>query len=277
MLPPALVPTAAAATTATATALPHLSSSLVKLCAQAAPLVSIALLAAPLPTIQSVKQQQSVGALPLLPYSSMAVNCALWGSYGVLQQQIGLMVPNLLGLSLAFYYMTSFLKIVKTNDKNDAKAQRVNAKPQLVVVATVLLTALWAIISPHYIRMPSINPAIMGRAAVTGCMIMYASPLATLRTVLQTKSAGSIPLPFTLASVANCFLWSVTGIFQLQDFNIVVPNVTGLALGLVQVVLKLVYRNSPEVTDVAVAREEEMVTFNATQDDRRSTLAWATP
>lgn len=61
--------------------------------------------------------------------------------------------------------------------------------------------------------------AIIGQAAVVFCIAMFGSPLAALKTVLETKSAKSIPLPFTLATIANCFLWSITG-FEMNDFNI---------------------------------------------------------
>lgn len=70
---------------------------------------------------------------------------------------------------------------------------------------------------------------------------MFGSPLAALRTVLQTKSAKSIPLPFTLATVLNCFLWSVFGVMELNDKNVFVPNLLGLGLGLWQVILKIIY------------------------------------
>jgi uncharacterized protein with PQ loop repeat len=62
--------------------------------------------------------------------------------------------------------------------------------------------------------------AIIGQAAVVFCIAMFGSPLAALKTVLETKSAKSIPLPFTLATVANCFLWSISGLFEMNDKNI---------------------------------------------------------
>ena len=75
------------------------------------------------------------------------------------------------------------------------------------------------------------------------CVAMFGSPLAALKTVVTQKSAESIPLPFTLASVVNCFLWSVVGILDMQDTNVYVPNLLGLMFGLCQVALKVVYRS----------------------------------
>ena len=91
------------------------------------------------------------------------------------------------------------------------------------------------------------NPATpIGMAGVIFCLAMFASPLAALQTVLQTKSARSIPLPFTIASTANCVLWTISGFWDMQDPNVYLTNGTALLFGLVQIALKLHYGNGPE-------------------------------
>lgn len=87
---------------------------------------------------------------------------------------------------------------------------------------------------------------IIGNAGVVLCVGMFASPLAALRTVCETKSAKSIPLPFTVAAVINCFLWSVVGLLDMKDFNIYFPNLLGLLFSLIQVALKLIYSGDGE-------------------------------
>lgn len=82
---------------------------------------------------------------------------------------------------------------------------------------------------------------LIGNTAVVFCLLMFASPLSALKTVLRMRSARSIPLPFTLATILNCFLWSVAGLGQFKDFNIYFPNLLGLAFGLVQVGLKILF------------------------------------
>jgi hypothetical protein len=57
-------------------------SGWVSLCTKAAPLTSIVLVMAPIPTIQRVVQERTVGSLPLLPYSSMIGNAFVWVMYG---------------------------------------------------------------------------------------------------------------------------------------------------------------------------------------------------
>ncbi len=51
-------------------------------CGQAAPAVSSGVFLSPVPTIRNIMKEESVGSLPLLPYSSMCVNAFLWFTYG---------------------------------------------------------------------------------------------------------------------------------------------------------------------------------------------------
>ena len=97
---------------------------------------------------------------------------------------------------------------------------------------------------------------MIGNLAVLFCVAMFASPLAALKTVLQTKSAKSIPLPFTLATVLNCFLWSVVGLFDMHDVNVYFPNLLGLGFGMAQVFLRLLYGDG---NDVKVNPELELI------------------
>jgi solute carrier family 50 protein (sugar transporter) len=58
------------------------SPAWVAACGKAAPLVSSGVFLSPLPTVQNIIREKSVGNLPLLPYSSMCVNSFVWMTYG---------------------------------------------------------------------------------------------------------------------------------------------------------------------------------------------------
>jgi len=86
----------------------------------------------------------------------------------------------------------------------------------------------------------------IGRLGVAFCLALFASPLVALRTVCQTKSATSIPWPFTLATTVNCGLWTVWGVFAMHDCNVYIPNSLGLLFALVQIALKVSYGTGKE-------------------------------
>jgi solute carrier family 50 (sugar transporter) len=199
-----------------------------------APLASIVVFLAPLPTIRKIQRDKSVGTLPLLPYSSMVASTFLWLAYGVLKGEPKIYGSNLFGLACGAYYSWAFLRYSP------------KASPTLPGSVTqhaqacgwiMLLTCLMA--SAHG-RLPSAVDWI-GRAGVVFCVAMFASPLAAIRTVVETRSAASIPAPFTAACVVNCVAWTVWGWFAMHDSNIYVPNGLGLTFGLLQLGLKVHY------------------------------------
>lgn len=105
----------------------------------------------------------------------------------------------------------------------------------IVVIGTLVL----AVADPSGI--------IIGHLAVLFCVAMFASPLAALPTVMETKSAKAIPLAYTLAVMANSVLWTVVGILDMHDIHIYVPTLLGLGLSGLQVGLKLAYGNGPDL------------------------------
>eukprot|EP00540_Astrosyne_radiata_P008265 CAMPEP_0116853250 /NCGR_PEP_ID=MMETSP0418-20121206/17802_1 /TAXON_ID=1158023 /ORGANISM="Astrosyne radiata, Strain 13vi08-1A" /LENGTH=235 /DNA_ID=CAMNT_0004485619 /DNA_START=29 /DNA_END=739 /DNA_ORIENTATION=- len=207
------------------------SEAFVSACGKLAPIASVVVFMAPIPTIQQVSREGSVGNLPLLPYSSMVASTFVWVLYGILVSETKVWAANAVGLILGLYYCFEFAQVCP---------RKAPTLPGSVMQHAQGVLAIWAIsVLLGVVVLQS--AALVGNLGVTLCVIMFASPLAALKVVLQTKSASSIPLPFTLASVWNCFCWSVVGIWDMKDSNIYVPNLLGLAFGLTQLALKLVF------------------------------------
>jgi len=190
-------------------------------------------------TIRKMSADKSVGSLPLLPYSSMVASAFIWVTYGILKGEPKIWSSNGIGLILGAYYFVEFMRHSPEKSKTlpGAKLQHKQA------VAAVLLATTAAAIAPLSIL--SSPCTWIGRAGVVFCLVMFASPLSALGTVLQQRSAKAIPLPLAVTSVVNCFLWSVAGLFQMKDVNVYFPNLLGLSFGLAQVALKLFFGDGP--------------------------------
>ena len=63
---------------------------------------------------------------------------------------------------------------------------------------------------------------------------MFSGPLASIQAVIRDKSAASIPFAFTLASTANCTLWTSYGALVIHDPFVYGPNGLGLVASIVQ-------------------------------------------
>lgn len=204
----------------------------VDLCTNVAPFAAILVFMAPFPTIQRVREEKNVGTLPLLPYSSMAASAFIWTTYGLLRGEPKIWSSNVIGLSLGLYYMFHFIKHAPKSAPTLPGTVRQHVGSVLAVFTSTIMVAM----------SPAMNPAaLIGPFGLALTIAMFGSPLSALKTVVQTKSAASIPLPFTIASLTNCLAWSVAGLFRMKDFNIYFPNLLGLSFSIAQVALKLTY------------------------------------
>jgi solute carrier family 50 protein (sugar transporter) len=198
-----------------------------------------------------------VNSLPLLPYSSMIANCFLWLTYGVLIQESKIWFTNLVGLILAVFYFIRFTKVAPAKSPSLPGSVRQHWQACLSVVG---VTMMWIALCYLTVRRKGMwmayAAATIGNVAVLFCLLMFASPLSALRTVIQTKSAKSIPLPYSMATCLNCFLWSVAGLGEFGDFNIYFPNLLGLTCGLFQVALKIIYGNGGPTSTMTKAEAE---------------------
>ncbi|GMF34615.1 unnamed protein product [Phytophthora lilii] len=79
---------------------------------------------------------------------------------------------------------------------------------------------------------------------------LYASPLDTMKRVVQTKSATSLPISLCTVNLVNGLLWVVFGITE-GDYYVLTPNAIGSVLSAAQVALYFTYCNTAE------SRQEE--------------------
>jgi len=209
------------------------SAGWVSACAQTAPAISSILFIAPMPTIQKIVATKSVGDLPLLPYSSMVANAFLWTMYGLLKSESKIILPNAFGFCMGLYYSLQFSRSCSKHASNlPGTVSQHKTGASLIIAFAVLVTACLG-------RQNAVK--VIGKLGVVVCIVLFASPLAALKTVIQTKSAESIPLPFTLVCLLNCFLWSVAGLFEMKDFYVYFPNLLGFASAAVQLFLRIFY------------------------------------
>ena len=209
-------------------------ASFINLCDTIAPYLGVICFLAPLPTINQVSRDKTVGNLPLLPYSSMVANSFVWVMYGLMKNLPTVWGSNAVGVLLGAYYFTIFTQHCGPMASNLPGTVSQHLKGTgAIVLFNLCLAASGTANASEFI----------GKEGVLFCIILFASPLAALKAVIATKSAASIPLPFTCACFVNCTAWMVTGLWKLHDFNIYFPNILGLSCAIAQLSLKAVYGN----------------------------------
>jgi solute carrier family 50 protein (sugar transporter) len=175
----------------------------------------------------------------------MVCNCFIWVAYGLLKDLPNVWMSNGVGWFLGMFYCSIF-----RNNCNTVTAVNLPGTIDMHYKTVVTIMTFNSMLIGLYGSNGTAD--IIGKEGVIICIILFASPLSALRNVILTKSAASIPLPFTLACMANCIAWSVVGLGlghekSSPDFNIYFPNLLGLSCTIAQLLLKGVYGNRSSV------------------------------
>lgn len=217
-----------------------------------------------------VHTQQSVGDLPLLSYSSMVHNAFLWSTYGVLKQEPSVLVSNGVGFVMGILYCGIYIKYSqelpsKAQERTSTKGSSQN-QTQFHLLCMAFIMGVCLTIASATILSLAVRTEVIGIMGIVACVALFASPLAALQTVIEKQSAAAIPFPFTVASGVNCLLWTITGLFQMHDLNIILPNTLGLGCALIQLALKIAYRDMSKPGHCLCGSSE------GKDDEKRTTL-----
>ncbi|KAG7387112.1 hypothetical protein PHYBOEH_008370 [Phytophthora boehmeriae] len=88
----------------------------------------------------------------------------------------------------------------------------------------------------------------LGFMMIAATCLMYASPMATIARVIQTKTPSSMPFTMGVVNVMNSFCWGVYG-YLIGNMFLLAPNVVGVALSATQMVVTFIYRSKPSTDD----------------------------
>ncbi|ETK79123.1 hypothetical protein L915_14976, partial [Phytophthora nicotianae] len=94
----------------------------------------------------------------------------------------------------------------------------------------------------------------LGYAGCAFSFSMFASPLATLKHVISTKSSASIPINMCTMILVSTALWTGSGIVD-DDYFVAVINIVGVLLSGTQIAIYFMYR-SGKVTSIELEAGE---------------------
>lgn len=176
----------------------------------------------------------TTGSVSVMPYAAMAANGAAWTTYGALSSDFTIMIPNFSGLLFGSYYCHQFYSL---------RSPEATVLPYFGGGAAFVAAVLGAAAT---LPIASAQTAI-GSAGCALTAMMFYGPLAAVGTVLKDRSAASLPLAFTLASTANCTLWTSYGALVIHDPFVYGPNGFGLGMSMVQLGLIARFGTAPPI------------------------------
>lgn len=168
------------------------------------------------------RRDKSVGRYPLLPFSMMAMCGMIFTSYGFVAGNASVVVPNLLGLLLGLYYSyvhscfcpqgAEWLPLTRFDHGAAAFA------------TTVFCVGVSAFF-PTDLSLMALG--VLGNVVA---VLMYASPLLVLRTVVRDKNTKDLPFGFACIVTLNSSVWMYYGCAMLNDVMIYASFVVALGV-----------------------------------------------
>jgi len=168
------------------------------------------------PAVLTAIKNEDMGDLNPLPLAIMSVVSVAWLAYGLSVRDKYVTLSNIAGAVGSIGYVVGILPLLA---KDQAQLRLTQC---VVLVGAAATLCLWTCLGLSGASSAKIS-ATLGAFASGLFVILTASPLSTIKTVVSTKNSASILGPFTGGQVANTFLWSAYGL-AIKDCFVWGPN-----------------------------------------------------
>ncbi|KAI9194448.1 hypothetical protein LWI28_006111 [Acer negundo] len=212
--------------------------------------ISVLVFLSPLGTFIRIVKHKSTEDFQSLPYICTFLNSSLWTYYGITNPGEYLVATvNGFGILVEAVYVSLFLIYAPSRQIRITTSVLVGILDVGFLAAAILVTQL---VLEGEVRIYAIG--LMG--AVLN-IIMYASPLSAMKTVVTTKSVEYMPFLLSFFLFLNGGIWALYALL-VGDYFLGVPNGTGFLLGTAQLLLYAIYRNGKpsKTTSVPDSLEE---------------------
>ncbi|CAA7039709.1 unnamed protein product [Microthlaspi erraticum] len=200
--------------------------------------IALCLFLSPTPTFVRIVKKRSVEEYSPIPYLATLINCLVWVLYGIpLVHPDSLLVVTIngTGIVIEIVFLTIFFIFSGRKKQRLVIAAVLAVELVFIAVLTVLVLTL-----QHTTKERSMS------VGITCCLfnvMMYAAPLSVMKMVIKPKSVEFMPFFLSLAGFLNAGVWTLYALMPLDPY-IVIPNGTGCAFGLAQLILYATYYKS---------------------------------
>ncbi|KAF4028760.1 Sugar efflux transporter for intercellular exchange [Phytophthora infestans] len=202
----------------------------------------------PLPDFYRIHKTQTTGEVSILPITLLFCNCVMWAIYGCWTNNIFPVVAcNVYGMTTSIVFSSIYYRW----SADRASVHKIWSHAAYVLAAGTfyLILGSCGVTNQTHDQVAS----SFGFIAVAINIALYASPLAGMKKVIETKDASSLPITISVVFLGNAALWVVYAL-AAGDVFVMVPNMLGMILCAAQVALYVKYRpTGGEATDGATS------------------------
>uniref|UniRef100_A0A803KNY7 Bidirectional sugar transporter SWEET n=2 Tax=Chenopodium quinoa TaxID=63459 RepID=A0A803KNY7_CHEQI len=198
-------------------------------------IISVLLFLSPIKTFIQIVSKGSTGEFESIPYICTFLATSLWTYYGLIKPGALLVATvNGFGAVVELVFVTLFLIFAPPEMR--AKTAKLAVILDLGFLGAVMLVSKYMLLDDEM----RIN--MIGTLGAFVNILMYGSPLAALRAVMETRSVEYMPFLLSLCSFLNGGVWTIYAVL-VKDLFLLVPNAVGFILGTIQLVVYARYSN----------------------------------
>ncbi|GMJ09908.1 senescence-associated gene 29 [Hibiscus trionum] len=211
-------------------------------------IISVLVFLAPVPTFYRIYKKKSTESFQSLPYQVALLSCMLWLYYALIKKTAFLLITiNSFGCVVETLYISMFLAYAPKNSR--MCAMKLFAAMNMGAFSLIL-------VATHFLVKSSIRIKVLGWINVAISVCVFAAPLSIMARVIRTRSVEFMPFNLSFFLTLSAIMWFSYGVF-IKDFCVAVPNVVGFILGMLQMILYAIYRNSDKVVEEEKKKDPE--------------------
>ncbi|MCD7451214.1 bidirectional sugar transporter [Datura stramonium] len=208
-------------------------------------IISFMVFIAPVPTFYRIIKKKSAEGFHSLPYVVGLFSAMLWIYYALVKTNVTLIITI---NSFGCIAETIYVAIYFTYATKKARMKTLGLVLMLNFGAFGLIVFLTQILCKGPKR-----AEVIGWICMVFSVCVFVAPLSIMGRVIRTKSVEFMPFNLSFALAVSAVMWFLYGLL-LKDVYVAVPNIVGMILGVLQMILYGIYRNYKS-NDVAIEKE----------------------
>jgi len=179
--------------------------------------------------IRQIIKEGKTGEFSPFPFVSLYTNCAIWELYGILNDDSTIKIANFAGVILGLAYTAIYSRYTHQS-----------MMPYYLGSSSLLAVMLS---SPYWLSIEN-SIQLLGSFGCVSAVVLMASPLTVVKTVIQNRSTQSMPFVVSLAMTLNGMSWFTYGWLVANDPYVWFPNGLGSIAGFIQLSLFGMYSSN---------------------------------
>lgn len=174
---------------------------------------------------------------PIIVVFASYCNCFLWAIYGKMAERTQVKICNIIGAGFSLLYICIYLFYEIRKYIIDT-----------ILNVIIIISGSFATYRGLFILVD--DKDVVGKMCILASMIVFLSPIQLIYRVCKENNYILIPIYSAYVNICNTLSWIMFGIL-VKDVYVILPNLVGLALAIIQIAVFKYYKKTYPLRDIA--------------------------